>query len=254
VKLLMDIGNARLKWAVLDEHTLSAFRAIEHEGDADVAVGEVIRTLSGVIEEVWISNVAGPAVAAQLRKTLRENLGVEPVFARTAATAYGIRCAYVDPARLGVDRWVAMIAAHAYARAADISVPVCVIDAGTAATLDVLDGDGQHIGGLILAGPKLIAAALRARTSGIDATILAAPRPRGLALLGRSTETAVGNGAWLSLAAALDRAVGVVLESLGPTHVLLTGGDGPTLAQWLDTDVEYREGLVLEGLAFMSSH
>jgi type III pantothenate kinase len=119
-------------------------------------------------------------------------------------------------------------------------------------TFDALDAGGQHLGGLILAGPRLAAAALAQATHDIGATPLAGRPPPGIELLGKSTAEAVGNGAMLAVAAALDRACRTVAVMLGaPPRVLLAGGDAPALAPWLETEAELRADLVLEGLALI---
>jgi type III pantothenate kinase len=161
-----------------------------------------------------------------------------------------VRCAYSDPARLGVDRWVAVLAAFHAARGA-----ACVLSAGTAVTFDAVDAAGRHLGGLILAGPRLAADALERHTSNIGATAPAGAAPSGLGLLGKSTDTAVAHGTMLALAAALDRAVRTVDAALGVrSKVYVTGGDGPQLRAWLETEAELRADLVLEGLSLYAAH
>jgi pantothenate kinase type III len=64
----------------------------------------------------------------------------------------------------------------------------------------------------------------------------------------------VGNGAWLALGASLDRAATTVAQALGVTPaVYLAGGDADALAGWLETKVEIRADLVLEGLALFAA-
>jgi pantothenate kinase type III len=100
----------------------------------------------------------------------------------------------------------------------------------------------------------LFAAALDRNTSDIGPTTPTARVPRGLELLGRTTASAVGNGAWLALGAALDRAVATVASALGARPVVyLTGGDAAALGDWLETTVELRADLVLEGLALFAA-
>ena len=78
--------------------------------------------------------------------------------------------------------------------------------------------------------------------------------PQGLDLLGRDTAEAVGHGAMLALAAALDRAVRTVADALSTDPmVYLTGGDATVLRDWLETQVEQRADLVLEGLALFAA-
>ena len=142
----------------------------------------------------------------------------------------------------------AVVAAHHLTAGA-----ACVIDAGTAVTLDAVDGDGQHLGGLIMVSPVVAAAALNRETSGIGRTVASDKVPLGLTLLGRTTDEAVAHGVMLGLAAAVDRAVAVVTKELGAEPlVLVTGGDGQALLPWLETRAQYRAHLVLEGLALIS--
>ena len=194
---------------------------------------------------IIVANVAGDTIEARLKELLRARAGITPELVAVRAEEHGVRCAYADPSRLGVDRWIAVLAAHHHAPGA-----ACVVDAGTAATFDAVDAGGQHLGGLIMPGPRLLAAALDRNTSDIGATLAVEETPRGLDLLGKTTDAGVGHGSWLAVAAAIDRAVATVETALGerPT-VYLTGGDASMLRGWLETEVEMRADLVLEGLA-----
>ena len=246
--LVIDIGNTRIKWGRAESGKLIATGSALHIESMDAALSALVSALPERIDDALVANVAGAAMASRLAARLLERYGVMPRFVATETARYGIRCGYDDPAQLGVDRWVAMIAAHRLAGGA-----VCVIDAGTAVTFDALDPAGRHLGGLIFAGPRIIANALDRGTDRIGSTADAQTRPHGLDLLGTSTDDAVGHGGMLGLAAALDAAATAVESALGaaPT-VLLTGGDAQVLQTWLETEVQLRADLVLEGLAFMT--
>lgn len=245
---LVDIGNTRIKWATLERGALVNRGSAVHRDALDAALAELVASLPAK-PRIVASNVAGDAVANRLTAAAASLPGAALTFVTTSKEHLGVRCAYFDPSKLGVDRWVAIIAAHHRARGA-----ACVIDAGTAATFDAVDAQGTHLGGLIVPGAQLLAAALDRNTSNIGRT---APPPAvaaGLELLGRSTDSAVGHGAWLALAAALDRAVATVTRALGSTPVVyLTGGDAKTLHGWLESRVELRADLVLEGLALFAA-
>lgn len=246
---VIDAGNTRLKWATVDGGRLVAADSVVHATDLDAALDRLVVTLPSGVERILVANVAGARVADALSMRLRIRGLPAPEFAAVEGEAHGLRCAYAEPHRLGVDRWVAAIAGYALVRDA-----VAIIDAGTTVTLDVIDAGGRHLGGLIFAGPGLAARALHGGTQGIGPTALVGGPPRGLALLGRGTDEAVGHAAMLGVAAGLERALDTVAEALGrrPT-VLLTGGDAPLLRDWLETDVQLRADLVLEGLAFMAA-
>lgn len=245
--VLVDVGNTRLKWAVLESGALVRHGSAVHRGATDAAL-EAFAAALPAAPRIIAANVAGEPMAARLRALAAARPGATLELVTTAKERFGVRCAYADPARLGVDRWVAVLAAFHLSRGA-----ACVIDAGTAVTFDAVDAQGQHLGGLILPGARLAAAALDRSTSDIGRTAPPPEPAHGLALLGRNTDAAVGHGAWLGLAAALDRAARTVAESLGAApRVFLTGGDAAALAGWLETNVELRADLVLEGLALFA--
>lgn len=248
MQLLVDIGNSRIKWARWDAGRVSAHGSAVHRDGLDSALGALIAALPRDTDRVLVANVAGSEVARRVTDAVRAHSGLAPEFVAVAPEQFGVRCGYSEPSRLGVDRWLAMLAARQAAAG-----PVCVISAGTAVTFDAVDAGGRHLGGLIFAGARLAADALDVQTNGIGATALAGEPPAGLALLGKSTGTAVGHGAMLALAAASDRAVRTVEAALGErSTVYITGGDAPTLRRWLETRAELRADLVLEGLALFA--
>lgn len=248
MQVVIDIGNTRIKWAQVEDGRLSKAGSAVHRDATDRAFAALAAALPKDLSRAIVANVAGDAVALKLTELLRIRSRVVPEFVSVRAEQFGVRCAYDDPSRLGIDRWIAVLAAHHLASGA-----ACVIDAGTAATFDAVDAHGTHLGGLIMPGPQLLAAALDRNTSNIGATLAAAVAPSGLDLLGKSTDAAVGNGAMLALAGALDRAVDAVETALVErTTVYLTGGDAPALRGWLETEVELIADLVLEGLALFS--
>jgi type III pantothenate kinase len=245
VNVVIDIGNARIKWARVTDGALHAQGHALHLEALDEAFEKLAAALPPSAARVVAANVAGDKLGARLAQLIRARYRTEPEFLAVRAEALGVRCGYANPARLGVDRWAAVLAAYR-----SIGGAVCVIGAGTAVTFDAVDAGGRHLGGLIFAGPRLAASALDRSTSGIGATQPAGARPAELALLGTNTDTAVGHAAVLAVAAGVDRAVATVQAALGlqPT-VLLTGGDAQLLAGWLETETVLRADLVLEGLA-----
>jgi type III pantothenate kinase len=246
--VLVDIGNTRIKWATLAGRQLVNHGSALHRESLDAAVATFAAALPPQ-PRIVAANVAGAPAANRLAALVAARPGASLELVATSAERFGVRCAYAEPSRLGVDRWVAVLAAHDRAAGA----PACVLSAGTAVTFDAVDGGGGHLGGLILPGARLLAAALDRHTSDIGRTAPATTPARGLELLGRNTDAAVGHGAWLALAAALDRAVVTVAQALGAAPVVyLTGGDAEALRGWLETAVEVRADLVLEGLALFA--
>jgi type III pantothenate kinase len=253
--LVVDIGNARIKWAGATDGDITAPAHAPHAGNVEAALEAAVAGFPERVERIVVANVAGDDVAAKLGALTTQRFGRAPEFVAPAAEAFGVRCGYRDPSRLGADRWVTVIAAHHAALGAD-GTPraACAINAGTALTLDAVDAAGRHLGGLIMPGPRMTAAALERNTHSIGATVSAAAVPAGLGLFGKSTDEAVGHAALLGPAAAFDRAIALLERELGaPPVVFLAGGDAALLAPWLETTVRLRADFVLEGLALIAA-
>ena len=152
---VIDVGNTRLKWAIAGTKGLTDSGSAVHVTGIANAVDALVGALPSHVHSALAANVAGPKVSAELAVALRErrSLGVE--FVVPEPRGHGLTLAYADPSRLGVDRWLAMLAARAATTG-----PVCVIQAGTAVTFDAVDAAGAHRGGLIIPGPRLMAEAL----------------------------------------------------------------------------------------------
>ena len=233
----LDLGNTRTKWRC---------------GDASGSLpAPGLPVLSAAPTRVRAATVLGNE--AGLAKALRARFGVDAEFARVRARLGGLACGYREPATLGVDRWLATLAAWARARGA-----VVVVCAGTAATVDYVNGDGVHLGGYIAPGLRLLRESLVAGTADVrvpprESAARAGASRAGAARFkpGVDTRSAVRDGTLAMLAAFVDASVG----TFGPDHaggdatVFLTGGDAEALAPLLMTPVRHVRGLVLDGLA-----
>jgi len=246
--LAIDCGNSRLKWAEFEQGRIVGRGAVMLQGDADpfAVLAEALRP---EIDRVLVASVAAAEIGDRIQATVNERLGRAAEFVQVRPRAAGIECGYRDPARLGVDRWLAMIAGRRR-----VVGPFAVVSAGTAVTFDAVARNGQHLGGLIFPGERLMLDVLAANTDRIGAVEPVREPVGDSDLLGRSTEEAVSRGARLALAAAVDRAVEDVARTQGGTPALLvTGGDGEALATWLESEATFRADLVLEGLAAIAA-
>lgn len=240
--LLIDLGNTRLKWASLADGRMRPGGVFAHAGH------ELGARLRGEWNDlarparVLVASVLDEERERQLDAHLRERFGVAAEFVRSPAHALGVRNAYADPVRLGVDRFLALAALHA--REAQ---PQLLASVGTAMTLDLLDGEGHHHGGLILPAPQLMRASLRIGTARLDVV------DGRWSALPDNTADAVFSGSLHAAAGAVERFAEVATQRLGVQPALfLTGGGGEELAERLPTARRVHD-LVLEGLALWAA-
>ena len=248
--LLVDIGNTRIKWGFLRAGKLTDCGRRAHGGRADVAGAALRRAIAGErLELATVANVAGDRFESRIFSVLAKHGAVKVRFARVGRNRRGVRCGYRDPSRLGVDRWVSVLAAHAMSGRGAI-----VVDVGTTLTVDGVTADGVHLGGLIVPGARLMAAALGQRTSDIgDVPVSPPPVSRGEEYLGRSTAEAVNMGSWAALTGVVHKVTEHLHNAIpAGAPVFVTGGDAEVLLGQLGRVARHRPHLVLEGLALFA--
>jgi type III pantothenate kinase len=244
--LLVDIGNTRVKWARVVNGRLTRQRAAAYGGWRAENFATTVFGRARGIERVIVASVAEKYVDDYLTAAARRMSGLVPQFVTTSRHLGRVTTAYAQPWRLGVDRLVAIIGAHAL-------VPrraVCVIDAGTAMTIDLVTARGRHVGGAIVPGPQLMVESLLRSTSGILKRAGMKSADRGL--FARTTGSAIERGARYTAAAVVDRAVFEARAALGATpRVLLTGGAAPAIHALIRSTHSNVSDLVLRGLAVL---
>jgi type III pantothenate kinase len=229
--LLIDIGNSRLKWAASDGAAVQSPEAIDH----GARPAEVLKTRElPASESVWISHVMGAEHEAAVAAAVGAACGMAPRFVRTQEEREGLRVAYAEPLRLGVDRWLCLLALWTQSNSA-----FCVVNAGTALTFDAVDDGGQHLGGLI--APGLVTA--QTAIAGATRFEIRPQGPKFSSGLGTDTESCVRQGALYACAGLVERAG----RQASGTHYI-TGGDAPALLPHVGRGWEWKPHLVLEGL------
>lgn len=241
----MDVGNSFLKWGVLEQGAIRRTGSISRKRLDEQGLVALTARLPRRVNTVLVSNVAGTSFATRLSGVLGMHCDVDVHFARSEREACGVVNSYRQPRRLGVDRWVAMIGARA-----EFTAPCLVVDAGTAVTLDALDGDGRHLGGQIIPGVQLMAASLASETSDIPAVQrIASGSGNPMDSFANTTAAAVGQGALNAVAGAIERALRILRDQGDEPEVVLTGGDASRILRSLDEAAHHRPYLVLQGLA-----
>lgn len=232
--LWLDIGNTRLKYWITKNHQVIEQGAEMHlQSPADLLLGLIQHFKSLDLQQVGVSSVQDKKNNERIQKILKF-LNVPVNFAKVHAEYNGLRCAYEDTSKFGVDRWLQMLAV--------VNNPeqkYCVISCGTALTIDLTDGM-QHLGGYILPNLYLQRDSLIQNTKGIKIpdAIFDELSP------GRNTIDAVHHGILLSLVSTIEK----VLEKY-PSQLILTGGDAPLFAKYLTAYQPVIEpDLLLKGL------
>ena len=256
--LLLDVGNSRLKWALLQGSyrrgkRFSASGALELDALQGGGALQRLLRLLGPDLRLQVCNVAGTRVERQLRALARRAGLPAPQFVHSARASAGVRNAYSEPWRLGVDRWVSLIGA----RFEHPEQALCIVAAGTAVTIDLLDAEGRHRGGTIIPGPQLMVESLLEHTAGIrrrvGRRIWAEDYARGrAALFAHDTRAALLGGARHAAAALIAQAIRCARGLLGTTpRLLLAGGAAAAIAPLLNVRHQRAEDLTLRGLAVL---
>ena len=247
--LLVDIGNTRIKWASAEGARIGRCRAALHAGWSVSRYERRLLRTRPHPAHVWVASVAAPEVNRALASAARR-AGVTVTFVPVPRRGGGVQVGYIEPWRLGVDRFVAAVGAHALLP----RVPVCVVGVGTAMTVDLIGGDGRHRGGVIVPAPALMVETLFRRTHGIHRRAQGGRHAGGGALFARSTRAGVVQGARYAAAALIDRAVEEARLLLERTPLVVLSGGGVSLVRpLLESRCVHVPDLVLRGLAVLAS-
>jgi type III pantothenate kinase len=245
MNLLIDIGNTRIKWATGAGGAFEETGELVHRGQDLAGVLEFLGQFDAIPAAVRGANVAGAATGQAIADAVRARWNLSIEFARTQASAGPVRNGYHDHGQMGVDRWLAILAA--YER---YHQPICVVDVGTAVTIDQVDGTGVHLGGLIVPGLDLMKRALISDTGDIAGQVGADHKVSGAENLGlgRSTAEAIDGGTLAAICGLIERCREELSHRYGDTVLVLTGGDAERIMPHISTPLEHRPLLVLEGL------
>lgn len=238
-RLLIDLGNTRVKWMWAHGRAIDTGSA--GQGDIDALASAVRAERAPRPVEVLVSSVASPAKAREVRSLCLDCWGLEAQLLRSRTEQGAVRNGYANPAELGVDRWLALVGA-----ADRYGMPLVVWDLGTATTLDAVDGSGRHLGGWILPGPSAMLDGLR---SGTQLNVPADLRGAGPIEPGRSTAECIARGVLAAQAGALHQIVtNLSGRGIGKPRLVVTGGAAEVLLPLLEAEHVHDPWLVFRGM------
>jgi type III pantothenate kinase len=235
MKLLIDIGNSRLKWTLADANTLASVQSMDYRLPAS---WECLARDWQAMPEPALILIACVASSECFEKVESFAKQIWPICSvhrvEVLADFANVKVAYANPKALGVDRWLTLLATQHYYAGNN-----CIVDCGTAMTLDLLKANGEHQGGLIIPGLQLMRASLNRATADLPLV-----SDMQLDLVADNTESAIANG---SIWAAVGLIETVMRKSLFQ-QLILTGGAAKYLLDALDRPAILDNGLVLRGM------
>ncbi|WP_233234440.1 type III pantothenate kinase [Bordetella sp. LUAb4] len=226
--ILIDSGNTRLKVGLVSVGgTLASTITCAFDNNDTDAFAAWLDGLPAVPRHAMGSNVAGLERAAAIEAALtRHGCAVEWITPREQAL--GLTSRYQHPARLGSDRWAAMLGV--LNRLPSPRPAFLLASFGTATTLDTVSAEGVFEGGLILPGPVMMRRALASGTADLP---LAHAEP---VLFPTETHAAISTGVAAAQAGALLRQWLAARQRYGgQSPALFVAGGG-----WHEVEAEAR--------------
>lgn len=229
----LDCGNTSIKWRLLAAEQASP--AYTGSVPELIDLQAVLNRYKGKCLFCRICSVRGINFDRQLAEIIFHSLGVQAVFAKTTQELAGVINGYELPTTLGVDRWLALVAAYSLYKGNCL-----VIDCGTAITADYVARTGVHLGGVIAPGVRLLQSALHQKTCLPQVT------ENGVFGIAVSTEQAIKAGISSMYAGFIQQQLSYAEQRFAAEYtVVLTGGDAHFAQQ------EYFQAVVHDDLVFI---
>lgn len=253
MKLLLDLGNSRCKYAVVEKNIVKKY-GTQNYGPFGKLYGvkslcdqysEVAGDASGLV----ICSVLSEVMNAEIKETLTKD-GVKNIYFLTATkNTFGVKLAYSDLSSLGIDRVASLIAANE-----KYTGDSCIVDCGTAITIDAIDAQGVHQGGVIIPGAEIMKKAVLANTKiEVDNTEVE------FNVLSKNTENAIYTGCVSAAIGGIEYVVNKMAADYdGFGQIILTGGGAELVTTYASgafrSQVQIDDTLVLDGLNVVSQN
>ena len=239
MKLLIDIGNSRLKWGYFTHNALRS-DYLDHQEDQYLIILENSWKQLADDPEWLILSCVGRKEIEKSVTNLAERVWpeVKILSVKTTQKSHGVVNGYRRPERLGVDRWLALIAAHNLYQQA-----VCIVDLGTAITMDWMNESGRHLGGVICPGLAIMKQSVNKNTANLPMVDYEFSDA-----IADNTEAAIYSG---TLCAAIGLINYLYKKNSTNSKLILTGGDAQLIAPFIEFEHVVEPHLIFYGLALM---
>lgn len=246
--LLIDAGNSRLKWASFSKGQRSQQQAWpygEYTPQAGVLLHLQTLLSQQAVEQIILVHVLGAAFTQALEAFCAQ-AAVHLTIVQSRAGIYGLELAYPNPMHFGADRLVGLLAARQLLG----QQAAIIIDCGTAVTIDAIQANGKHLGGVILPGLQLLSDALIRRTQAAHMSATPFDHPQ---VFNNNTLQGMGSGCLLSLVGALEGICTRMQEQMTESaQILLCGGDTELLTRHLRLVHQAYPEALMEGLVYIA--
>lgn len=241
--LELDLGNTRCKWRLRKGEEIINRGSLPTSGTPNELVS-ALDEYREQIKRILVASVVGVALEQSFNLWSLDYLSVTPEFARSTNSCLGVVNGYEEPWRLGVDRWVGMIACYQ-----QLNKAFLLVSFGTAITVDIVLENGRHAGGFIAPGVSLMLDSLQQNTRQV------AP-DRNFELFNLHPGTSTTEAVYCAISAML---VGLVenglkqLQSAAPNvgfDIVFAGGDASKILPFYPQAL-YKPELVLDGLTYI---
>ncbi len=244
MKLLLDLGNTRCKYALLDDSDQMEYGAKDYGPFGKLYTVKSLCDKDNV-KKVIICSVLSEKMNAEIIEVLVNKDGHDVYSLSAEKNSFGIQLAYENPITMGADRLAALVAAKN-----KYSGNSCVVDCGTAITIDALDADGVHKGGVIFPGAKVMQNGLLNSTnieSGYDDV--------KFNIFANTTEEAIYTGCVSAVGGGIEFVVNKMIEEYEKfNQIIFTGGGAEQMRQLLNLQIEIDKTLVLDGLGIVAKN
>lgn len=246
--LTVDIGNTNIAFGVFDKKSnlKSSFRLetrVNRSRDEYHAHIQNCLEFDGIkakkIKAIIVSSVV-PQIRYEFDVYCKKRLGIEPIYVSDNLNSLGIDVVLDKPEEVGADRLVNAISAHEKYPNSNI----IIVDFGTATTFDVVNENGDYLGGMISPGVNLSVSALQKAASKLPKISISKPN----SAIGKDTKSAMQSGIFYGYMGLIENSVKQIKSEIkGDVKVISTGGLSSFFAENSEINI-IDENLTLEGL------
>lgn len=239
MKILFDIGNSSIDWAIEEEQKFIVRDRFNYDvNKLSEQLEQVIYTIDDrQPTAILVSNVADNNLIEIVQAWANKRWQLVLWQAEVRDSFGKLKNSYSEPLQMGIDRWLAMIAAWC-----EYETALCVIDCGTALTIDVIENSGKHMGGYIMPGVAMMQQMLIQSTENINVSVA-----KQISIEhANNTQDAISHGACLATVATIN----YVLSTLNTeSKCIITGGMAESIQTLVQHPFKYAPNLVLRGLS-----